>query len=269
VSGHSIQYRLIQFLADPMREEGRNIGVLAFDGRWAGFKGIGMTGGTRPNLSGYATITGNSPDIWVFGEWIEWFKSLCRESEGNVERINTELNLLPDHSPQFAATDGGLADADGRTSETVLEDLFGQLVGEPRRRGNPVFKEQVREALIRSELWFIPGFEESVEVSLRTESPEPEVFMLDYFLEGEQKAGFKTIKFKGSKSDTLDAKVNDAIHAFLAAQDNGFIERERCFILCDAPCQNRKKHENRLSSVATLVDVTRDDAHRELASLIA
>lgn len=252
-----------------MREEGRNIGVLAYNGRWAGFKGIGMADGIRPNLSGYATITGDSPDIWVFGEWIEWFKSLCRESEGNTERINTELNMLPDHSPQFVATNGGLADAGGRTPETVLEDLFGQLVGEPRRRGNPIFKEQVREALIRSELWFVPGFEASVEVSLQTDRPEPEVFMLDYFLEGIQKAGFKTIKFKGARGDALDAKVNDAIHAFLAAQDNGFIERERCFILCDAPCQNRKKHEDRLSSVATLVDVTRDDAHRELAALIA
>ena len=270
MSGEQLHYRLIQFFPKPLREEGKNIGVIAYNGRWAGFRGIGMREDSpRPNLAGYATIAGETPEIWVFGEWIEWFKALCRESEGNADRINAELDALPEQSPQFAATPGGVADLAGEKPETVLEEIFGELVGEPRPRRRSRFREQVRDVLIRSELWFLPGFEESVEVTLQTGRPEPEVFTLDYFLEGRRKAGFKVIRFKGARRDILDARVNDAIHAFSVSQESGFLDRGCCVVLCDGPCENRQRHEDRLLAVAILVDVTREDAHRRLSALWA
>ncbi|RMF46950.1 MAG: hypothetical protein D6751_03775 [Deltaproteobacteria bacterium] len=268
MSGGQLHYRLIQFFPKPLREEGKNIGVIAYNGRWAGFRGIGMQEGSpRPNLAGYATIAGETPDIWVFGEWIEWFKALCRESEGNADMINAELDALPEQSPQFAATPGGVARLDGEKPETVLEEIFGELVGEPRHRGKPKFREQVRDALIKAELWFLPEFEEAVEVTLQTERPEAEVFALDYFLEGQRRAGFKAIRFKGARRDALDARVNDAIHAFSVSQESGFLDRDRCIVLCDGPCESRQRHEDRLLAVATLIDVTREDAHRRLTAL--
>lgn len=266
-----IEYRIVQFSRNPMREEGRNVGVIAFDGAWAGFKAIGMFDGLdRPELYGYSSIAGSDyrESLWVFGEWIEWFKALCVESEGNQDKINEELNELENHSLHFMATKGGYYDMQGRQSESALAELFDDLVGQVRIGDKKGFKELLEQILHRSEIIFRPGFDRDVEVTIDPEDgASPIVFTLDYYLGAEKRVGFKVIRFHNARIAALDAKVNDAIYTFSEAQKTGFLDKERCIVLCDTPSAKREVYVERLQSVAKVIDINKQDAYRRIASV--
>ncbi|RLL51722.1 hypothetical protein D8Y20_08520 [Mariprofundus sp. EBB-1] len=266
-----MEYRLIQFSRNPLREEGKNIGVIAFDGSWAGFKAIGMLDGVeRAELYGYSSIAG--PDyresLWVFGEWIEWFKSLCMESEGNRERINAELSELENQTLHFISTKGGYYETTGEHPETALAELFEELVGKPPSGPKEGFKELLEKILHRAEIIFYPEFDRDVEVTIDPENgASPIVFTLDYYLGGEKRVGFKKIRFQNARVAALDAKVNDAIYTFSEAQKTGFLDKERCVVLCDTPSAKRANYIDRLQSVATVIDISKHRAYWDISTI--
>jgi len=266
-----VDYRIIQFFPEPSREEGRNIGIMAFDGCWSGFKAIGMMEGVeRPDISAYASIASENKEcLWVFGEWIHWFSSLCHESEGNVERINFELDSLALHGPSFSATAGGSYEMDASQPETVLDAIYGDLVGRTMRAKNKSFDEMITEILMKSEVFYNPAFEDNMEVTIATETSEPDVvFMLDYYLvQREKRIGFKVLRFKSARKNTLEQKVNDAIYAFTHAQNIGMLEKDKCIILCDSPSQEKMSYVDRLLNVSNVIDITKPEAPTKIAEL--
>jgi len=265
-----MEYRLIQFSRNPMREEGRNIGVLAFDGSWAGFKSVGMVDGLdRPDLSRFSSILKDGyENLWVFGEWIEWFKALCVESDGNHHIIHEELDALESISPHFRATKGGYYEMDGERQETALEDLFSELVGQPSGGPKPSLRETIYQIMIRAEVTYRPEFEEDVEITIQSDEGQSSlVFTLDYFLGAEKRVGFKIIHFKNARTATLDAKVNDAIYTLSEAQKRGFLDKKRCVVLCDTPSAKRAAYIDRLQSVATVIDISKHRAYWDITTI--
>lgn len=265
---NSFEYRLIQFLQDPIREEGRNIGVVLFNGTWAGFRSVGMIDGHgKADLSRFIGIAeDNKESIWVFGEWIEWFKALCTESKGNNEIINAELDALENHSPQFIATTGGYFDSESEDAESALRELFQELIRQPRSSAKPEFQEQLEQSLIKSEIPFHSGYDKSIEVTIEPgEAKPPIVFTLDYYIDGERKIGIKVIKFHHSRASVLDTKTNDAIYTFSQAQLHSFLEKDKCIVLCDSPTESKLSYVERLSEVATVIDITKDGASGKIA----
>jgi len=264
-----LNYRVIQFLRDPIKGEGRNIGVIVFNQSWAGFKSIGMIDEfKKPELFGFISVAGNAfkESIWVFGEWIEWFKALCNEAEGNPDRINIELDTLKEQTPYFSATGGGMIETGTKTPKFALGELFDELVGQPLARPKNDFQDDVLEVLNRSEITFYDEFERAVEITIESEPGKlPIVFTLDYFLDGSKKLGFKVIRFRKARRQQLTMRVNDAIHAFTDAQNSGFLDQKRCIVLCDT--DKDSVHIERLKSVATVINITKEDAHREISRI--
>jgi len=267
-----LNYRIIQFFKNPMREEGRNIGIVAYDGKHAWFRSLGMVDDLdKPDLSRFRSIAGEfKSDLWVFGEWIQWFNDMCRESEGNTETIDRELDGLANQSPQFGATPGGYYELGEQRPETAVQELFTEIVGGSKRQEKQKFKDVVDEMLIRSEIPFRPGFEEGIEVTITaTEDEQPVRFILDYYLENETRVGFKLIQFKGARAKSLSERVNDAIYAFGEARKHGFLDKKKCVVLCDSPSKEKMAYVDSLESVATIVDVTKRDAHRKILNICA
>lgn len=268
-----LEYRIIQFFPEPSREEGRNIGIIAFGGNWCGFKAIGMMDRVkRPDASAYASIAPENKEcLWVFGEWIHWFSSLCRESKSNVERINFELDNLALHGPSFSATAGGSYEMDASQPETVLDAIYSDLVGRTMRAKKKSFDEMILEALMKSEVYYNPAFESNIEVTIAAPAKKTNVvFMLDYYLpKREYQVGFKVLRFKSARKNTLGQKVNDAIYAFTHAQEAKMLEKERCVILCDTPNQKKMSYIYRLSDVSNVIDITKPEASTKIAKICA
>jgi len=122
---------------------------------------------------------------------------------------------------------------------------------------------------MRSEVYYNPAFEDSMEVTIATSSKEADVvFMLDYYLvQGGKRIGFKVLRFKSARRNTLDQKVNDAIYAFTHAQQVGMLEKDKCIILCDSPSQEKMGYVDRPLSVANVIDITKSEASTKIAEL--
>lgn len=92
--------------------------------------------------------------------------------------------------------------------------------------------------------------------------------MLDYyFVQREKRIGFKVLRFKSARKNTLEQKVNDAIYAFTNAQQVGMLEKESCVILCDTPNQEKMSYVDRLLSVANVIDITKPEAPTKITEI--
>jgi len=263
-----LDYRIIQFSRAPMRCEGRNIGIIAFDTAWAGFKSIGMfNANDKPNLFSFSSVAGSEYKecLWIFGEWIEWFKALCIEAKGNPGLINKELDALQEDALHFSAIEGGCVEMLNESYENTLEELFSELVGQPLIPVQDTFKSDLEQALGRAEIAYLPGFEKGIEITIEERGGQPAaIFILDYYLSEGKRMGFKVLRFHHAHTKSLITKLNDILTAFTEAQRTGFLERDRCIVLCDTAIGKKSNYVERLQSVATVINVTEKDAHRKI-----
>jgi len=264
-----IEYRIIQFFSQPERGEAKNIGVIIFDTHWVGFKTIGMIEGLdKPDYSAYSFLPKYYHEsLWVFREWIAWFEDLCSEESHRDEpqAIHAELNTLPSLAPHFFASESAYLDTNGLYGIDALDFIFTDIVGNPTTSSKVTFAKNLEKVLMQSELIFDPAFEENIEVTITPQPHEEIVFMLDYLYKKEGKLiGFKIIKLKNVQSATLDTRVNDAIYAFSQAQSIEMLTAETSVVLIDSPTRQRLKYIDRLSSVATVVDITKPEAPTKL-----
>jgi len=266
-----IEYRIIQFFPQPERSEAKNIGVIVFDEDWVGFKALGMIERVeKPDYTAYSFLPKFYHDsLWVFGEWIQWFKSLCRDAEGNNKHIHTELNQLALHSPQFHSTDSAYMDTQFERRNDALDLIFLDVVGTPTKAKEPVFEDYLEKLLIKSELAFDPAFEQGIEVTATLENDDVAVFMLDYFYtKKETLVGIKNIRIQKARYKALDTKVNDAIYAFTTAQTINMLTKETSIVLIDTPTNPRKDaYVSRLQAVATVIDITKSEAATKLRNI--
>jgi len=266
-----IEYRIIQFFPQPERAEAKNIGVIVFDEGWVGFKALGMIERVdKPDYTAYSFLPKVYHDsLWVFGEWIRWFQSLCRDTEGNNEHIHGELNQLALHSPLFHVTDSAYFNTQFERRNDALDLIFLDVVGTPTKTKEPVFEDHLEKLLIKSELAFDPAFESGIEVTATLDINEVAVFILDYFYaKNEKLVGIKNIRLQKAQYKALDTKVNDAIYAFTTAQNINMLTKNTSIVLIDTPPNQRKAaYVSRLQAVATVIDITKPEAATKLLNI--
>lgn len=266
-----IEYRIIQFFPKPEREEAKNIGVIVFDENWVGFNALGMIERVdKPDYTAYSFLPkAYHESLWVFGEWIQWFQSLCRDTEGENNHIHKELDQLALHSPQFYATNSAYFDTRSERRKDALDLIFLDVVGTPTKAREPIFEDHLEELMIKSELAFDPAFEGDIEVTANLETGEVAVFMLDYFYtKNEKLVGIKNIRIQKAQYKALDTKVNDAIFAFTTAQNIEMLTKDTSIILIDTPTNHRKAtYVSRLQAVATVIDITKPEAATKLRNI--
>lgn len=266
----TIEYHLIQYVDDPLRGEGRNIGVVARMDYEAGFRSIGLDGFGRVDLGCFSSLSGRAKgDAWVFAEWIDWFRSLVGKEAWNPEAYDEALTELESAGGRIVARKGGVLDASEDSSlDDALDHLFKRLVGKPARPRKHEFDERLEQILQQSEICFWPDFARDVEVEFQPgEGKPPETVRLFCLLENKPRTVFKTVRFR-TGGENLIRQVNDAIYTFQKVVEHGFAEKERCVILTEAIPASASGYGTRLAMSAHLIDIHQDNAAASISNIV-
>jgi hypothetical protein len=125
------------------------------------------------------------------------------------------------------------------------------------------------DLLSESEIIFRKGFHTDVEVELTPESGGPSVFLgFTYFLSEPRPVGFRTPLFKGQPSRSVEKRVAAIVSTFERANSIGFLDRNRCVVLCDTTGDERRHYITRLSEFAHVVDASDDSAARSVHDIV-
>lgn len=266
-----LRYRPIQFVADPLREEGRNVAVLGHDGRRVHLRALGLGRDGTVELGYFRAVAGERrEEAWVYGEWIAWFRHLAAHEGQQQERLDVLLDALDGRGSPIVARDGGVVDdRENRAPEAVMDDLFKRLVGRPRRPCAHAFDDRVEALLQRTELAFREDFVRDVEVEFAArEGKDPLIVTFPFLLVGEPRAGFKVVRVH-SPQKAFVRQVNDALFTFERCAAHGFLRRERCVVLTEPATPAKAVPMRALSAAAHVVDVTRAGAAEEVYRILA
>lgn len=266
----TIEYHLIQYVDDPLRGEGRNIGVVA---RWdyeAGFRFIGLDGMGRVDIGCFSSLFGREKgDAWVFAEWIDWFRSLSSKEIWYPEAFDEAIAELESSGGRIVARKGGVLEGAGEGYlDVALDYLFERLVGNPARPRKRKFDERLEQILQESEICFRPDFVRNVEVEFQPgEGKPPETVRLFCLLENKPRTVFKTVRFR-TGGESLIRQVNDAIYTFGMVVEHGFADKDRCVILTEAIPSGSASNARRLADAGHLIDVHQVDAAAIIRNIV-
>jgi hypothetical protein len=255
----NLQYRLIQYVPDMLRQEGRNIAIIAYDGQRAYFKAIGLMDDGTVDLDYYKTIAPHiSEDVWAFGEWINWFQDLIALEGHNPEKLNASLNKLEKTGINIIARQGGeVIESDEEEVSFTIQKLYDELVTTPPKPRIESFIERAEQAVILSKITELKGFERDVEVELRYQNSVTPLFLeFPFLLNAEPRTGFKLVQLRHRQIHYVTQQVHDAIYTFQNAVDLDFLKRDRCVVLCDRPTREKERYIAQLSPIAHLIDIS-------------
>lgn len=259
----TIEYHIIQYIDDPLRGEGRNIGVVARRDYEAGFRFIGLDGLGRVDLGCFSALSGRAGrDAWVFAEWIDWFRSLSSKEKWYPEAFDEAIaELESSGGGRIMAMKGGVLEgAEEGYLDAALDYLFGRLVGKLAKPRKHSFGERLDQILQESEICFRPDFIRDAEVEFQPgEGKPPETVRLFCLLESKPRTVFKVVRFR-TGGESLVRQVNDAIYTFGKVVEHGFAEKSRCVILTEAIPAGGTSHARRLSEAGFLIDIHRENA---------
>lgn len=120
-----------------------------------------------------------------------------------------------------------------------------------------MFKNQTEKLLKKAEFYSDKSiFFEGAEVEMISED-ESDLVKLEFshLVSGENPIGFSTMMLQGVKPEVLSLQADSIIENFKNAERTGYLQSDRCVLLC-GPIQ--KKHSElikRFSGVATVIDV--------------
>lgn len=263
-----LKYWPIQYIDDPFRGEGRNIGVMVRGNGQTLFRCIGDSGKDSVDTVPFSRISKiTRENTWVFTEWVAWFRELASDFDSNENGLQHRLQQLEIDCAPFAASKEGLLEApEGEGLEKMADWLYNRLVRPPRLQ-NSSFNESIEDFLRRSETKYADGFERNIEIEFTPENAPAARIGVNYALTGTRKALFKVIRFKGSR-EHLVKRVNDVIFTFQQAVVHGFTSRKFCFALTDTPTKHNEDLVTLLADCCTVIDITKDGSARELEMIV-
>lgn len=253
----SLHFHVIQYLDDPLTGEGKNIAVLAHDGRRAYLRMLGLED-YRLRTGFFSAISPKAhASAWVYREWAEWFQRLVNGGGGDQSAFESELARLEQGRHLISTGEGILEIGPEDKPEEAMDYLFGRLVQVPKRSPALAFEDLLDELLSQSEIIFREDFHTDVEVELTPESGVPSVFLeFSYFLSEPRPAGFRTLLFEGRPSKSVEKNVTAIASTFERATSIGFLNRNRCVVLCDKLGDEQQPYIERLSELAHVLDVS-------------
>lgn len=253
----SLHFHVIQYLDDPMTGEGKNIAVLAHDGRRGYLRMLGMEG-YRLRTGFFSAISPKAhASAWVYREWAEWFGRLASEDGRDRSVFTSELTKLEQGRHLIATGEGELEMEPGSNPEEAMDYLFGRLVRVPKLSPALAFEDLLEETLSHAEVLFREDFHSDVEVELAPERGVPSVFLeFSYFLAEPRPVGFRTLLFEGRPSKSVEKSVTAIASTFERAAGIGFLNRNRCVVLCDRLGAEQQPYIERLSELARVLDVS-------------
>jgi hypothetical protein len=254
----SLQYRLIQYVPDMLRQEGRNIALIAYDGQRSYFKAIGLMDDGTIELDYYKTIAPHiASDVWAFGEWINWFQDLIALEGSDIKKLNATLDMLETTGINIIARQGGeVIETEEEEAGSIIQKLYNDLITTPKPRIQG-FNERVEQAITLSKIKERKGFESNIEVEVRYQVTSPPVFLeFPFLLNAQPRTGFKLVQFRNREIHYIREQVHDVIYTFQKAIELDFLKKDRCVVLCDRPTRAKERYIAELSPFAHLIDVS-------------
>ena len=265
----NIRYRLLQFASDPYREEGRNIGLIAYVQDKAYVKALGVDADGQADPAFFRRLLNDfsKQDAWVYREWVNWWQDLVR-NEGSPERINAVLDRSNMRSLFMSATDGGIIETnDNENHRQAVEWLFQRVI-----RAEDLYYARLRQVVVEAGVERESGYQEDFFVEFpgvaQEESPRVRIHLA--FLAGrEQAVGFKLVRFRDVAPEALVMAINDAVYSFGLAVQHGYLQRNRCVVLIDTPDELQREHYyNSLVGSGQIIDIFSPGASRDLSQLV-
>ncbi|MHC1699344.1 MAG: hypothetical protein AB9919_15010 [Geobacteraceae bacterium] len=265
------EYYLIQYIDDPLRNEGRNIGVMAHDGSCAYFRALGDSENPDDvDLSYFESLTEKTrQNGWVYREWLHWFDTLAKNEGIYPDRLSRVLGKLEAQGANFVARYGGVLDVDDEIiPEAMVNELFHTLVGKPVRKAQSKFTACLEQLLANTDIKTRPDYDWDVEVEFFDMSGKlSSSVRLPHILKDKPRTVFKIVRFR-TNNQSFIRQVNDAIFTFQEVQKNSFADKGRCVVLTEPYPAEKSSYLDRLAAVAQIVDVTAKDAAARLLSIV-
>ncbi len=268
MSDMTLKYRTIQYIEDPFRGESRNIGVIAYEGKNAYIRLIGLDD-DKLDTNKFALISKTAKEsTWVFGEWVLWFRTLIRYFSDRQDTMMYNLEKLAESDAGI--TVGKEAEVEGVNSDdhtAALDWLYSRLVTEPTLPRNEILKMKIENLLRLTEIKYRKGFEQDIEVEFTPNGKVPVRVQLPYALIESPRVVFKTVRFQTGGA-ALVRQINDAILTFTTVVEHGFAEKQRCVVLTDKPLAGRDGEMKRLAEYGIVIDVTCSEAVTRLNAVM-
>lgn len=263
-----LKYWPIQYVEDPFRGEGRNIGVMICGNGQTIFRCLGDGDKDYVDAVPFSHISKvTRENSWVYSEWVAWFRALAGDRDVQGDDLQHRLQRLENDCAPFSVGKEGVLEApEGEALELAADWLFNRLVRPPRAKTND-FRETLEDFMGRSETKYADGFERDIEIEFNPQDAAPVKIGVNYALTGELKALFKVLRFKGPR-EHLVTRVNDVIFTFQQAASHGFTSRKYCFALTDSPTKQNEDLAVLLTDCCTVIDITKEGSARKLERIL-
>ena len=283
----SLRFHVVQYIEDTYLAEGRNVAILAHHNGRGYYRALGVDG-YNMTPSHFKSLSPKARDsYWAYLEWVDWFRSLAnvREAEqfekaitrheannsgmvianeGVLELIGVNEDALDDHiferslPDKLVARDGAPEFTDRYTNISgAMDYLFRRLVRAPKISPALVFEDRLEKVLNRTEIIYAENYwGEPVEVEMVSEN-EQEIVTLEFSLlmAGGRPIGFNTLVLQGATQKSVARQVEQFAKTFKNAIRTGYLQPDRCILLCGKVEEKHREVLAQLSGTAEVLDI--------------
>jgi hypothetical protein len=295
----SLRFHVVQYVDDPFIAEGRNVAILAYHGGRGHYRALGVDG-DKLTPSHFKSLSSKARDsVWAYREWVEWFRFLANvrkieqfeeavarleannsgmvvACEGVIEMTNgfgdtsVEKNLEQKNSSMMVVREGALEFPNRYTDiSDAMNYLFKRLVRVPKISPALAFEDRLEAVLNQSEIAYAGNFwGEPVEVEMVSEG-EQEIVTLEFshLMAGDRPIGFNTLVLQGATQKSISRQVERIATTFRNAVRTGYLQPDRCVILCGRVEEKHREIFVQFSGIATVLDVFDESTPRKIRKL--
>ena len=184
--------------------------------------------------------------------------------------LQLELDRLTLMNGLALGGEGVLENVERYDVELAMDQLFKRLVKTPSIPPALAFQDGIERVLRLSEIYFQNGFMENAEIEMISEDDETDLikFDLEFVLLNVPRTGFKTLRFKGVTAKTLDRQIIKIKTAFEAAIKTGFLNHNRCVVLCDISDSGQQDYIAGLTSIARVVNIFSESTPSDIYHIV-
>ena len=266
-----LHFHVVQYVEDPLIGEGRNVAILAHHLGKGYFRALGVNG-YQLAPSHFKSLSPKAHEsFWAYREWVECFRAMSGiRSSKQFDEIVTRLGASG--SGLIASSEGVLELPEGHIIDATdaMDYLFQRLVRTPKIPPALAFEDRVADLFMRVEIGDDEYFwGEPVEVEMISDNGE-EVINLEFshLLTGDNPIGFNTLVLQGMTKKSLARQIERITTTFRNAVKTGYLQQDRCVLLCGKISERHRKLLAELSDIAEVMDVFDESTVRKIRKLV-
>ena len=266
------RFHIVKYIEGLTTGKGRNVAILAFDGMHGQYRTIGVEGKeTEPAY--FQSIARNTPENeWVFREWAHWLESLAQIRD--VDQFDHAISRLKSSKAGFVVSGSGNTDISKEKGyfDVTMDRLFEQYIQLPTISPEVLFENQLVSIFNRIEIDSVQGhtlFDEPVVVEMESEeSGEVVTLEFSHLFSGEYPIGFNTLILQGVRQDELIRRTDQIEENFKNAVLTGYLEPDRCVLLCGNVKEKHRDLLGRITGVARVMEVFDESTPAKINEMI-